>query len=183
MPNNPTRISKQHHSTQSQTRSKTTPESTRHHGILLLPYESLTHCTSYLEPPTLLYLSLVNRHFYEHVANDLTWLYAFNLHFLGIGPEVTPLGSGALLLRRTESTWRKEYINRYNLTRLAFSFFGHIASRLCKSQSVGEIAYYHYHTHPASFECIFHDTTSRWLVASYLFFSVRHRIKELPFYR
>lgn len=80
-------------------------------SLLDIPRESLTHITSYLPPPSLLALSRTCRYLCEHVDDDNTWLRAFLTQFLGISPEHEH--ECILLLRRTEYTWRKEFIVRY----------------------------------------------------------------------
>lgn len=94
-----------------------------HHGIvqstslLDIPPESLTHITSFLSPPSLLALSRTNRRLNEHINDDNTWYRAFVNHFLGIGPENDLENERILLLRKSERTWRKEFIIRHNLRR------------------------------------------------------------------
>ncbi len=86
--------------------------------LLDVPSETLTGITSYLDPPSLLALSRVNTHLYEHVKNDNTWHRAFVCQFLQIGPESDINDSvKSLMLRRSESSWRNEVIARYNLRR------------------------------------------------------------------
>ncbi|KAG0699623.1 hypothetical protein DFH29DRAFT_936054 [Suillus ampliporus] len=94
-----------------------------HHGIvqstslLDIPTESLTHITSFLFPPSLLALSRTNRRLNEHINDDNTWYRAFINQFLEIGPESDLENERILLLRKSESTWRKEFIMRHNLRR------------------------------------------------------------------
>lgn len=95
-----------------------------HHGFLQdaslllgIPVESLIHITSFLSPPSLLALSRTNRRLYEHVKDDNTWYRAFINQFLYIGPENDFKYEKILLLRKSESTWRKEFIMRHNLRR------------------------------------------------------------------
>ncbi|KAG1761301.1 hypothetical protein EDD22DRAFT_897373 [Suillus occidentalis] len=94
-----------------------------HHGIvqntslLDIPAESLTHITSFLSPPSLLALSRTNRRLNEHINDDNTWYRAFVNHFLGIGPENDLENERILLLRKSERTWRKEFVMRHNLRR------------------------------------------------------------------
>lgn len=85
--------------------------------LLALPSESLTHVTSFLDPHSLLALSRTNKQLYEHIKDDNTWHRAFVFQFLGIVPESNVNGIESLMLRRTESTWRKEYVFRWNLRR------------------------------------------------------------------
>ncbi|KIK57511.1 hypothetical protein GYMLUDRAFT_86733 [Collybiopsis luxurians FD-317 M1] len=101
----------------SQTSSSSQQSSTQHGLLSSIPAENLTHITAYLDPDSLFTLSLVSRALYEHVTEDHTWHRAFLLSFLGIAPESDVDSEKALVLRRTESTWRKEYVLRYNLTR------------------------------------------------------------------
>ena len=95
------------------------------HGIhcpilILVPSETLTAITSYLDPPSLFVLAVVNIYLNGHVKDDNTWRRAFFCQFLGIGPENDLDDNKALLLRRTESSWRNEFIVRYKMKR---SFF------------------------------------------------------------
>lgn len=94
------------------------PLSLHEHGAPLLdvPGESLTHITSYLDVPTLLNLSRVNKSLHEHVDNDSTWYRALLCQSLGISPESELRGGRNLALRRTESTWKKEFIHRHITT-------------------------------------------------------------------
>ncbi|KAJ3982435.1 hypothetical protein F5890DRAFT_1529838 [Lentinula detonsa] len=93
-------------------------ESSKQHGLLCsIPTENLTHITAYFDPPSLFALSLVNRVLYEHVNEDHTWHRAFLLKFFGILPESDIQSEKTLVLRRTESSWRREYVFRFNLTR------------------------------------------------------------------
>jgi hypothetical protein len=88
------------------------------HGPILLrfPTELLSNCTSFLEPQALFVLGLCNRQLFEHVSNDNTWHGAFTSYFYGIGPnDSAPLPSGTLMLRRTEPTWKREYIRRHTV--------------------------------------------------------------------
>ena len=81
--------------------------------LLDVPGESLTHITSYLDVPALLNLSRVNKSMHEHVNNDSTWYRALLCQFLGVSPESDPRGVQSLILRRTESTWKKELVHRH----------------------------------------------------------------------
>ncbi|KAK0191154.1 WD40-repeat-containing domain protein [Armillaria mellea] len=89
---------------------------TRKHG-LDIPSENLTHITAYLDPHSLLSLSRVNTQLHAHVKEEHTWRTAFALNFLGIGPEGDLSDFKGRLLRRSEPSWRREYIVRYNLRR------------------------------------------------------------------
>jgi len=86
-------------------------------GLLDIPAESLTHITSFLSPPSLLALSRTNRRLNEHINDDNTWYRAFINQFIGIGPENDLENEKILLLRKSERTWRKEFIMRHNLRR------------------------------------------------------------------
>jgi len=90
--------------------------------ILDIPVESLTHITSFLSPSSLLALSRTNRRLYEHVKDDNTWYRAFINQYLDIGPENDIKYEKILLLRKSESTWRKEFIMRHNLRRFVVVF-------------------------------------------------------------
>lgn len=88
-----------------------------------LPAESVTHITSFLDPSSLFALSQTSKIFHEHVADDNTWRRAFFCQFLGISPEDVvddgPLDitGKKLMLRREESSWKREYVYRWNLRR------------------------------------------------------------------
>lgn len=84
--------------------------------LLALPVESLTHITCFLDPPSLCTLAKINKHLNAHVENDNTWHRAFVYQFFGIAPE-GDYNAKMLLLRRSESSWRKEFVVRYNLRR------------------------------------------------------------------
>ncbi|KAI0640967.1 hypothetical protein C8Q79DRAFT_426214 [Trametes meyenii] len=88
--------------------------------LLSIPSESLTHVTSFLDPPELLALARTCKPLHAHVADDNTWRRAYVYQYLGITPE-DDLRDGAsdktLMLRREENTWKKEFILRYNLRR------------------------------------------------------------------
>ena len=85
--------------------------------LLTIPSESLTHITSFLEPPSLLALSLTNRFLHDHIDDDNTWRKAFENQVLGASPEDELTHRNNPLFRRTEATWKKEYAFRYNLLR------------------------------------------------------------------
>ncbi|KAI0060157.1 hypothetical protein BV25DRAFT_987335 [Artomyces pyxidatus] len=86
-------------------------------SLLSLPSESLTHITSFLDPISLLFLGRTSKRFYDHVKDDNTWHRAFVCQVLDIGPEKDLHGLRSLTLRRSESSWKKEFISRYNLRR------------------------------------------------------------------
>lgn len=108
---------------QTQTFAKDTPKSKSQHGLhgypilLNVPVETLTGITSYLNPPSLFSLAQVNRYLNEHVKDDNTWRRAFVQQILGIGPESNLDDEKTLLLRRSERSWRHEFIARYVLIR------------------------------------------------------------------
>lgn len=119
-----------HKSSQSQTLSST------HHGnsgknctnrtstLLLLPSESLTHISSFLDPSALFALAKANKQLYDHVKEDNTWRRAFVCQFLGISPESDlhdDKDGKTLMLRRQETSWKKEFVVRYNLRRYVIS--------------------------------------------------------------
>lgn len=81
--------------------------------LLDVPGESLTHITAYLDVPALLNLSRVNKSLHGHVNNDSTWCQALLCQFLGVSPESDLQGIQSLVLRRTESTWKKELVYRH----------------------------------------------------------------------
>jgi F-box-like len=84
--------------------------------FLSIPGESLTHITTYVDDPSSLFaLSRVNRRLRDHIADDNTWYRVFAFHFLGIGPESDPQEEQELVLRRTESTWKKEFVSRFRI--------------------------------------------------------------------
>lgn len=70
--------------------------------------------TSFLNPHDLLTLSLVSKHLYEWVALENVHLTAFARYFCDLDPETALAGEVALLLRRSEPTWKREYMKRYN---------------------------------------------------------------------
>src|SRR6185369_16571917 len=101
---------------------KYNPNHIIHHGppdsrlLLEVPPETLLGITSYLDPPSLLALARVHARLNEHVKDENTWQRAFVCQFLGIGPE-SDINDNArnLMLRRSETTWKKEFILRYRL--------------------------------------------------------------------
>jgi hypothetical protein len=109
--------------------SQSTSHQDQKHGVLhqhlhlvsVLPSESITHITSFLDPSSLFALSRVNKELYEHVKNDNTWHRAFLCQFLGIGPETdlndSNVKARSLMLRRMETTWRQEFLARFHLKR------------------------------------------------------------------
>jgi hypothetical protein len=110
-------------SVHSQQLAKSYQKQTSNHGIhcpilILVPSETLTAITSYLDPPSLSALAVVNTYLNGHVKDDNTWRRALFYQFLGIGPENDLDDNKALLLRRTERSWRNEFTVRYKLKRL-----------------------------------------------------------------
>lgn len=85
-----------------------------------LPTENITHITSYLDPETLLALATVSSAFHLHIQDDHTWHMAFVRNFLDVDPLVNLPTVNSILLRRTEPTWRKEYIYRYRIRRYVY---------------------------------------------------------------
>lgn len=83
-----------------------------------LPVETLTAVTSHLDPDSLDSLSLVNKRLHQHIKDETIWYRAFANHFLDVHPEDDLLNpEKRLLLRRTESSWRREYVVHYRLMR------------------------------------------------------------------
>ncbi|KAF9528811.1 hypothetical protein CPB83DRAFT_299653 [Crepidotus variabilis] len=82
-----------------------------------VPAETLTSITAHLDPPTLLILGGVNKYLNHHIKDDNTWRRAFANQFLGIGPESDLIDEKMLLFRRTERSWRHEFILRFRLRR------------------------------------------------------------------
>ena len=106
------------------------PDSNGEATLLGIPVESLTHITSFLPPAALLALGRTNKQLHEHVEDDNTWRTAYVCQFLGISPEDDLLNAsegGAarrlLMVRRTESSWKKEFVARWNLRRCVSRYF------------------------------------------------------------
>ena len=85
--------------------------------LVEIPVETLTGITSYLDPSSLLAVAQVNKHLNQHVMDDNTWRRAFVCQFMAIDPETDVNEGNPLLLRRTESSWRNEFIVRYRFRR------------------------------------------------------------------
>ncbi|TFK69207.1 hypothetical protein BDN72DRAFT_840923 [Pluteus cervinus] len=86
--------------------------------LLDIPAETLTAVTSHLDPDSLFSLAAVNKILYEHVKDENTWHRAFANQFLGISPEDDlHRHEKRFMLRRTELTWRKEFILHDRLSR------------------------------------------------------------------
>lgn len=87
--------------------------------LLSIPSESLTHITSFLDPNSLFALSRTNRILREHINDDNTWHSAFACQFLHEGPEsqVWADRMESRLFRRSEDSWKKEFVYRCNLIR------------------------------------------------------------------
>ncbi|GLB44562.1 putative ubiquitin-interacting motif containing protein [Lyophyllum shimeji] len=103
---------------------KFNPNQANQHGVpdsrilLDIPSETLTGITSYLDPPSMLALARVHGRLNAHIKNDNTWHRAFVCQFLNIGPE-SDIDDDvkSLMLRRSENSWRNEFITRYRLRR------------------------------------------------------------------
>lgn len=87
--------------------------------LLALPAESLAHITSFLDPASLFSLARASSVLYKHVSDDNTWHQAFDRQFLAHGPDSDDSAGSfqALLLRRSEDSWKKEFVYRWNLLR------------------------------------------------------------------
>ena len=92
--------------------------------LIDVPAETLTCITSYLDPPGLLAIAQVNVYLNTHVTDENTWRRAFISQFLGIGPQLDFNSKHAVLLRRSETSWRNEFIVRYRLRR--YGRVGHL---------------------------------------------------------
>ncbi|THH04240.1 hypothetical protein EW145_g5671 [Phellinidium pouzarii] len=95
-----------------------------HRGVsplLTIPSESLTHVTSFLDSASLFALGKTSKPLYEHVNDDNTWHRAFSCQFLSDGSDSNTTEASGLskpiLLRRTEESWKKEFVLRCNLLR------------------------------------------------------------------
>ncbi|KAG7087366.1 hypothetical protein E1B28_013339 [Marasmius oreades] len=97
--------------------SQSSQSNSNQYGFDILAKENLTHVTSYLDPASLFAVSGVNKFLHEHVKDDHTWRRAFLLNFLGVKPEADLDPSTGLLLRRSESSWAREYVARSNIRR------------------------------------------------------------------
>ncbi|KAH9068100.1 hypothetical protein EDB83DRAFT_2379660 [Lactarius deliciosus] len=86
--------------------------------FLLLPSETLTHITSFLDPSSLLFFSQTCLKFYEHICDDNTWHRAFVCQFFGIPPESALNDFRPLTFRSTGRTWRHEFSRRNIIRRL-----------------------------------------------------------------
>ena len=133
--------------------AKSYPRTPSNHGIhcpilILVPSETLTAITSYLDPPSLFALAVVNIYLNGHVKNDNTWRRAFFYQFLGVDPENDLDDNKALLLKRTESSWRNEFTVRYKLKR--FFFFLSISKYTVITcyQTLGAFSKCRHNTHP-----------------------------------
>ncbi|KAI0819821.1 hypothetical protein BC628DRAFT_1400778 [Trametes gibbosa] len=110
-----------HHHARQHGRSHSNPHAASRPDVLLsIPSESLTHVTSFLGPPDLLALARMCRQLHAHVADDNTWRRAYVYQYFGITPESdlhNDSNTRTLMLRREETSWKKEFILRYNLRR------------------------------------------------------------------
>ncbi|KAH9001915.1 hypothetical protein EDB86DRAFT_2801290 [Lactarius hatsudake] len=86
--------------------------------FLLLPSETLTHITSFLDLSSLLFFSQTCLKFYEHICDDNTWHRAFVCQFFGIPPESALNDFRPLTFRSTGRTWRHEFTCRNIIRRL-----------------------------------------------------------------
>ena len=128
--------------------SSSLPE--RRTPLLGVPGESLTHITSYLDVPALLNLSRVNKTLHEHINDDSTWYRALLCQFLGVSPESDLQEVQSIVLRRTESTWKKELVYRH-ITSVYVSNGSHFVSLfspVTPFQSLGKISHVHNHILP-----------------------------------
>ncbi|KAG8760192.1 hypothetical protein FRC14_003746 [Serendipita sp. 396] len=92
--------------------------------------EILCHVTSYLDPRSLGTLSCVDQYLRSFMADDVVWKLAFYSGFLGIPPGQEQTSRRIFLLRRSETSYKNEYIGRYNaLQRWAGSTTTYIAHR------------------------------------------------------
>jgi hypothetical protein len=123
MPNRAHRSNAQKHiigKKKSEPNSPTTSIPAHHGNILSLPSEILTQITASLDPKSLLAFGRVSRKLRGHVSDDHTWGIAFKAQFLKLSPEAEPSPTDLLLLRRSETSWRKEFLRRWNLNRCDF---------------------------------------------------------------
>ncbi|VDC02270.1 unnamed protein product [Peniophora sp. CBMAI 1063] len=108
---------------ESQTAQSTSHNSAQHGSssqpcyLLDLPAESLTHITAYLDPQALFNFGRTNKKFSEHIKDDNIWHRAFVCQFLGVAPETDLVGQNSLVLRRSESSWKREFVLRFNTRR------------------------------------------------------------------
>lgn len=104
-----------------QKQSKLPPQSNSQHGFPLLspdyPPEALNWTTSFLIPEDLFTLSSVSKRLHAHVALDATWRSAFLRYTFGLDPETNFGREKQLLLKRTCSTWKEEYVLRFHTIR------------------------------------------------------------------
>jgi hypothetical protein len=130
------------------------PSQKSQHGVLSilldLPTESLTHITSFLDPQSLLILSRVCKQLHNHVEDDNTWHRAFVYQFFGISPESNVYYLNCLLLRRSEFTWKNEFIVRYKLTKCVIFTLPCCLFCLHKKnlKTVGMVPQWHRHPSP-----------------------------------
>jgi hypothetical protein len=88
-----------------------------------MPYETLNHVTAYLDPPALANLSGVSSYFKHYLADDVVWKLALFANVLDIRPEREKDSARAFLLRRIESTWKAEYIQRFRALTYVHALF------------------------------------------------------------
>ncbi|TIB99030.1 hypothetical protein E3Q18_01796 [Wallemia mellicola] len=80
-----------------------------------LPYDLLLHILAYLDPQSLLSLSLANRFLHHAATDDATWRRAFAFNFLSLQPTEDSNSSSDILTSRIagrSSTWKEEFIKR-----------------------------------------------------------------------
>jgi hypothetical protein len=124
MHNIPRRPPENNYSTKNLNRIRTTTEPIDDkHGSLLLsiPDEVLIHVTSFLDPADLSSLGKCSSTLSEHVKDDNTWRRAFESQYLG--HSRLPVAFATMTLRRTELTWKREYIARHKAHRYTEDLF------------------------------------------------------------
>lgn len=127
--------------------------------LLSLPSESLTHITCYLDPVSLLALCRVNKQLYEHLKDDNVWHRAFTCQFLGIEPESDLNDTNYLTLRRSEPSWKREFITKSYLRRSVSCMMSRMTvpvrdthECIFTSQPMGVFPQRDHHSCPASFD-------------------------------
>ncbi|KAF9444388.1 WD40 repeat-like protein [Macrolepiota fuliginosa MF-IS2] len=124
MPGRPHKVTQKDSQDQELT-AQSTPTTETQHGnqhqplcLLDIPAEILAGITSYLDPPSLQNLGLVNKSLSDHVNDDGTWHRAFVQQFLGIDFQSELYDcQKRLLLRREAKSWKQEFITRFHLCR------------------------------------------------------------------
>lgn len=136
MPHRPTHISQNNHNHRIKVHSSTKhplqygiASQTGESNLLGIPAESLTHITSFLPPSSLFSLGRTSKQLHNHVKDDNTWRRAYFCQFLGISPEDDLRDGGelranrALMVRRMETSWKREFVARWNLRRCVLIFY------------------------------------------------------------